>query len=76
MNAPAPTTRVRVIHDDDALRIPTPPPLPDALPPPRRVWPSVVALVAIVGLFSVSLAALQAMRDAPPPHPVLVGRVL
>jgi hypothetical protein len=76
MNAPDPTTRVRVIHDTDALRIPIPPPLPDALPPPRRVWPSVVALVTIVGLFGVSLAALQAMRDAPPPHPGLVGRVL
>jgi hypothetical protein len=76
MNAPDPTTRVRVIHDTDALRIPTPPPLPDALPPPRRVWPSVVALSLIVAGFAGSLAALQAMRDAPPPHPVLVGRVL
>ena len=75
MQAPAPTTRVRLIHDD-GIRIPTPPALADALPPPRRVWPSVVALVAIVAGFGVSLAALQAMRDAPPPHPVWVGRVL
>jgi ferric-dicitrate binding protein FerR (iron transport regulator) len=75
MNAPNPHTRVRVTLDD-ALRIPTPPPLPDALPPPRRVWPSVVALVAIVAGFAVSLAALQAMRPEPPPHAGLVGRVL
>ena len=74
MNAPAPNTRV-VVRLDDGLRIPAPP-LPDALPPPRRVWPSVVALVAIVALFGVSLAALQAMRPEPPPHPTLAGRVL
>jgi hypothetical protein len=74
MNAPAPNTRV-VVRLDDGLCIPAPPPLPDA-PPPRRVWPSVVALSLIVALFGVSLAALQAMRDAPPPHRALMGRVL